>query len=63
MTDWISVLICAQPEHIPADDKDVDEVEVDQCDFWTALRELRPSLSFDELARYQNIRKQYEASS
>ncbi|KAK9918621.1 hypothetical protein WJX75_005422 [Coccomyxa subellipsoidea] len=62
---WMAALkrSVAQAEETPADDKDVDEVEVDQCDFWTALRELRPSLSFDELARYQNIRKQYEASS
>lgn len=53
----------AQAEEIKLQDQDVDEVEVDQCDFWTALRELRPSLSFEELQRYQVIRKQYEASS
>ena len=63
MLDCMHVLILAQAEECPPQDKDVDEVEVDQCDFWTALRELRPSLSSEELARYQNIRKQYEASS
>ncbi len=56
-------MIHAQAEERSSQDEDVDEVEVDQCDFWTALRELRPSLSTEELARYQNIRKQYEASS
>lgn len=52
-----------QAEETAALCKDVNRVEVDQCDFWTALRELRPSLSYEELDRYQQIRKQYEASS
>ncbi len=55
--------INTQAEEVGSQDQDVDEVEVDQCDFWTALRELRPSLSFEELQRYQVIKKQYEASS
>ena len=47
----------------PPQEQGDNEVEVDQCDFWTALRELRPSLSLDELARYQQIRMQYETRS
>ncbi len=38
------------------------EVVVDQCDFWTALRELRPSLSADEMARYQQMQLQFAAA-
>ncbi|BDA49160.1 Peroxisomal biogenesis factor 6 [Coccomyxa sp. Obi] len=62
---WMAALkrSVVEEEEIGSQDQDVDEVEVDQCDFWTALRELRPSLSFEELQRYQVIRKQYEASS
>jgi len=40
---------------------DGEEVVVDLCDFWAALRELRPSLSMDELARYKAIKEQHEA--
>ena len=40
---------------------DAEEVVVDLCDFWAALRELRPSLSMDELARYKAIKEQHEA--
>ncbi len=35
-------------------------MSVGQRDFWSALQELRPSLSLEELARYQAIRAQYE---
>ena len=41
-------------------DEEVEDVVVDQCDFWTALQELHPSLSVEELARYDQIRMQYE---
>jgi len=37
------------------------EVEVSQGDFWAALRELRPSLSLEELARYSALQRQYES--
>ncbi|CAL5226879.1 g9752 [Coccomyxa viridis] len=40
-----------------------EEVTVDQCDFWAALRELRPSLSPDELERYRVIKEQHEAQA
>ena len=40
--------------------KEVEDVEVSQGDFWAALRELRPSLSLEELARYSALRRQYE---
>ncbi|CAK0786225.1 hypothetical protein CVIRNUC_009438 [Coccomyxa viridis] len=40
-----------------------DEVVVDLCDFWDALRELRPSLSMEELERYRAIKDQHEAHS
>ena len=40
-----------------------DEVIVDLCDFWAALRELRPSLSPDELERYRIIKEQHEAQA
>lgn len=43
--------------------QDSDEVTVDLCDFWAALRELRPSLSMEELARYKTIKEQHEAQS
>ncbi|KAK9814693.1 hypothetical protein WJX72_009974 [[Myrmecia] bisecta] len=38
-----------------------DEVVVGQGDFWEALKQLSPSLSREELARYQKLRQQYEA--
>ena len=38
-----------------------DEVVVDLCDFWDALRELRPSLSMEELERYKAIKDQNDA--
>jgi hypothetical protein len=38
------------------------EVTVDQCDFWTALQGLRPSLTMDELARYHQMRMQFAAA-
>eukprot|EP00884_Botryococcus_braunii_P001649 jgi/Botrbrau1/11485/Bobra.0360s0012.1 len=37
-----------------------EDVLVEPADFWDALRELRPSLSREELARYQALRMQYE---
>lgn len=37
-----------------------DEVIVDLCDFWDALRELRPSLSMEELARYKAVKDQHD---
>ena len=40
-----------------------EEVTVDLCDFWAALRELRPSLSPDELERYRAIKEQHEAQA
>ncbi len=40
-----------------------EEVIVDLCDFWAALRELRPSLSPDELERYRVIKEQHEAQA
>ena len=40
-----------------------DEVIVDLCDFWAALKELRPSLSPDELERYRSIKEQHEAQA
>lgn len=40
-----------------------DEVIVDMCDFWAALRELQPSLSLDELQRYKALKEQHESSS
>ena len=40
-----------------------DEVIVDLCNFWDALRELRPSLSMEELERYRAIKDQHEAHS
>ena len=42
------------------DGKEVEDVEVCQGDFWSALRELRPSLSLKELERYSALRRQYE---
>lgn len=40
-----------------------EDVTVDLCDFWAALRELRPSLSPDELERYRVIKEQHEAQT
>ena len=40
-----------------------EEVIVDLCDFWAALRELRPSLSPDELERYRVIKEEHEAQA
>lgn len=37
-----------------------EDVLVEPVDFWDALRELRPSLSREELARYEALRLQYE---
>jgi hypothetical protein len=39
---------------------DDEDVVVEPADFWDALRELRPSLSREELARYQALRMHYE---
>ena len=50
----------AQAEQMGGADEEVEDVVVDQCDFWTALQELHPSLSPAELARYDQIRMQYE---
>lgn len=36
-------------------------VEVSQADFWTALRDLTPSLSAAEMQRYQGLRQQFES--
>lgn len=47
-------------EEEAGDSEEVEEVEVTLGDFWSALRELRPSLSAEELARYAALRRQYE---
>lgn len=39
---------------------EADDVEVEQCDFQSALASLTPSLSQDELARYAALRNKYE---
>ena len=49
-----------QAEQLGEDASEVEDVRVGQGDFWSALQELRPSLSLEELARYQQIRAQYE---
>lgn len=38
-------------------------VEVKQDDFLKALQEITPSLSLQELERYERIRQQYEGGS
>lgn len=41
-------------------EEEQQDVLVEPIDFWDALRELRPSLSREELARYEALRMQYE---
>ena len=50
---------CMQEEEA-GDGKEIEDVAVSQGDFWSALRELRPSLSLEELERYSALRRQYE---
>lgn len=39
----------------------VGEVRVGQCHFLKALQGLRPSVSEEELARYETLRMEYES--
>lgn len=43
-------------------DEDLDDVVVEQQDFMFSLRNLTPSLSSEEIARYAMLRDKYERS-
>lgn len=47
--------------HVQDYAEDAEEVNVEQKDFESALASLTPSLSFDELARYQTLRSKYQS--
>ena len=57
----LTLLTILQAEEGGGTASEGDEVIVDLCDFWAALRELRPSLSLDELQRYKALKQQHEA--